>query len=39
MKKFIENMEKRTGIHWSLMVIYLVAVLVMLLDMMLWRPH
>jgi hypothetical protein len=39
MKKFIKNMEERTGIDWSLMVIYLVAVLVMLLDMMLWRPH
>ena len=39
MKKFIENMQERTGIHCSLMVIYLMTAVVILLDMMLWRPH
>jgi hypothetical protein len=39
MKKFMQEMEERTGIHWSLMVVYMMAAAVILLDMMLWRPN
>jgi len=39
MKKFIEDMEERTGIHWGLMMLYLLAAAVILMDMLVWRPN
>jgi len=39
MKKFIQDMEERTGIHWGLMVVYMMAAAVIFMDMMIWRPN
>jgi hypothetical protein len=39
MKKIIDGINERTGIPVSFLVIYMIAIAVIIMDMMVWRPN